>query len=134
MRTSIRALLSGDDGATRWLVGAAGGALLIAGLATLPALADEPVSPTPPASPASPVAGDAVADEAIIGEPLEDDLFGDLVEEATDEPGVGDPGFEGIIGEPLEDDLEGDLEQLDADGDAEGIIGEPLQDEVVDEG
>ena len=63
MRTSIRALLSGDDGATRWLVGAAGGALLIAGLATLPALADEPAAPTSPAAPASAVS-DVDADGA----------------------------------------------------------------------
>ena len=78
MGTSLRTTFSADRGTTHWVATAASGALLMALVATLPAVADEP---TP-------------AEQ----EPLEDEAVdGTLDQSATD--------YEGVIGEPLEDEI-----------------------------
>ena len=117
MGTSLRTTFSADRGTTHWLATAASGALLMALVATLPALADEP-------TPAEQEAVTQVVEQepdAILGEPLEDEVG------ASDR--VRSASFEGVIGEPLEDEVvDGALEQSATD--YEGIIGEPLEDEI----
>ncbi len=118
MGTSLRTTFSAESGTTRWVTTAVAGAALMALAATLPALADEPV----------PAEQDAVVQvveqepEAILGEPLEDEVL----DGALDQSGSD---FEGVIGEPLEDEvLDGALDQSGSD--FEGVIGEPLEDEA----
>jgi hypothetical protein len=98
MGRSLRSTFSADHGTTRWLATAASGALLVAVIASLPALADEP-APAPPEAITTVVdaRGDAGV-EAILGEPLEDEVVDAVVEDAAG-------GYEGVIGEPLEDEI-----------------------------
>ena len=114
MGTSLRTVFSADRGTTHWLAAAASGALLMAVVASLPALADEP----------APVEQEAISQvleqepEAILGEPLEDEVVDSALDQsATD--------YEGVIGEPLEDVA---VDQSSAS--FEGVIGEPLEDEI----
>jgi len=126
MGRSLRTTLSADRGTTQWLATAASGALLVAVVASLPAFAGEPDAA--PQEAVSTVV-DAGADggvEAILGQPLEDEVVGGVVEDAATD-------FEGVIGEPLEDEALGGVVE-DAATDYEGVIGEPLEDETLSEG
>ena len=146
MGRSLRTTLSADRGTTQWLATAASGALLVAVVASLPAFAGEPDAA--PQEAVSTVV-DAGADggvEAILGEPLEDEVVGGFVEDAATDFGgvIGEPledevldqsatDYEGVIDKPLEDEALGGVVE-DAATDYEGVIGEPLEDEVPTEG
>jgi hypothetical protein len=117
-----RRTFAAERGRTQWLVTAASGALLVAAIASLPALAGEP-----DAAPEQVVSTSVESGAGyILGEPLEDVAGQDGLSSAASD-------YEGVIGEPIEDEVV-DASLDAANGDYEGIIGEPLEDVAGAEG